>query len=200
MHWGGPAGILGGILWLGFFVLQATAPATLNTAPYTVTNPVAYVIYNLMFLGAGLLFVITLLALYARQADRAGAVGKIGVVLAVVGGLLFMTGGVLSILFNIEGMWNVMLAGAAVLPISLIALGVSTLSTQVLERWSFVPLLIGMFCLAAFVFGSMGLFQLEPLGAWLGASLAALVGAGLILLGYALAVGRPEQPVSPQVA
>ena len=77
MHWGGPAAILGGILWLGFFVLQATAPAALNTEPYTVTNPVAYVIYNLMFLLAVLLFVVALLGLYASQAGRAGAAGTL---------------------------------------------------------------------------------------------------------------------------
>lgn len=104
----------------------------------------------------------------------------------MLGGLLFGVGGLLAAFFAIDGAWYFMMGGAIVILVSLLLLGVSTLSTQVLGRWSFVPLLIGMFCLAAFVFGSTGLFQREPLGAWLGASLAALVGAGWILLGVAL--------------
>ena len=198
-RWGGPAAILGGILWLGFFVLQATAPAALNTEPYTVTNPVAYIIYNLMFLVAVLLFVVALLALYARQAEHAGAAGKIGVVLAAVGGLLFITGGVLSNLFNIDGMWYLMMAGAAVLPISLIALGAATLRTQVLGRWSFVPLFVGALSIAAFLSGFLGIFEAEPLGIWIGIALTALMGRGWVLLGYALAVGRPVESASTEL-
>lgn len=199
IRWGGPAAILGGILWLGFFILQATAPAALNTEPYTVTNPVAYVIYNLMFLAAILLFVAALLGLYARQVDRAGAAGKIGVVLAAVGGLLLITGGALSNLFNIDGMWYLMMAGAAVLPLSLLALGAATLRTQVLGRWSFVPLAVAALSIAAFLSGFLGIFEAEPFGMWIGVTLTALMGAGWVLLGYALAVGRPIETASSEL-
>lgn len=195
----GLAAIFGGILWLGFFILQATAPAALNTEPYTVTNPVAYVIYNLMFLLAVLLFVVALLGLYASQAERAGTAGKVGAVLAAVGGLLFITGGVLSSLFDVDGMWYLMMAGAAVLPISLVALGVATLRTQVLGRWSFVPLLVGALSIAAFLSGFLGIFEAEPLGMWIGIALTALMGIGWVLLGYALTVGRPVESASTEL-
>jgi hypothetical protein len=196
IRWGGPAAVLGGILWLGFFVLQATAPAALNTEPYTVKNPVAYVIYNLMFLGAVLLFVIALLALYARQADRHGAAGKIGVVLAAVGGLLFITGGVLSNLFNVDGMWYLMMAGAAVLPISLMALGAATQRTQALGRWSLVPIAVGLLSIAAFLSGFLGIFEAEPLGMWVGIAFTGLMGVGWMFLGYALWSRRPVENAS----
>ena len=183
---GGPAAILGGILWLTYITLQAIAPAALTEEPYTVLNRTAEVIYSVILLLSVMLFAVGLLGLYARQADRAGSVAKLGGAAAILGGVLFGVSGSLVAFFPIDGAWYFMMGGAIVILVSLLLLGVSTLSTQVLGRWSFVPLLIGMFFLAAFVFGSTGLFQLEPLGAWLGASLATLVGAGWILLGVAL--------------
>jgi hypothetical protein len=79
-----------------------------------------------------------------------------------------------------------MMGGVALLILSLVLLGISTMSTQVLGRWSFVPLVPGILSLAALLIGFTGLFQLEGPGAWLGASLAVLVGAGWILLGAVL--------------
>jgi hypothetical protein len=191
IQWDGPAAILGGLLWLLFFILQATAPAALNVEPYTVTNPVAYIAYNLMFLLSVLLFVIALLGLYARQAERAGAAGKAGAALAVLGGMLFITGGVLSGLFDIDGMWYLMMVGVIVLSLSLVVLGAATLRTQALRRWSFVPLFLGALGIASFLSAFLGLFEAGPLGMWMGIALPALTGAGWVLLGYALRLRQP---------
>lgn len=185
-RWGGPAAILGGILWLTYCILQVIAPAVLTVEPYTVLNKTADVIYKVMLLLSLMLFAVGLLGLYARQAGSAGSLAKLGGAAAILGGLLFAVGGSLAAFFSIDGTWYMMMGGIAVLFVSLLLLGVSALRTQVLGRWSFVPLLVGMLDLAAFLSAFMGLFQHGPLGVWLGTLLAALVGVGWVLLGVAL--------------
>jgi len=189
-RWGGPAAMLGGILWLTYFILQTVAPAALTVEPYTVLNRTAEAIYNVILLLSLILFAVGLLGLYARQADRAAVAGKLGGATAILGGLLIGLGASLSAFFNIDGTWYMLMGGIVVLFISLILLGVSTLSTQILGRWSFVPLLVGVVCLATFLSASTGLFQIDTLGTWLGAALPSLVGVGWILLGIALLLTR----------
>lgn len=192
-RWGGPAAILGGILWLTHFILQTIAPAALKVEPYTVLNQTAEVIYSVILILSLILFALGLLGLYARQVGSSGSadlVAKLGGAMAILGGLLIAVGGPLVAFFDMDGTWYMLMGGVTVLFLSVLLLGVSTLSTQVLGRWSFVPLLIGVFCLAAFLSAFTGLFQLDSLGTWLGVALPTLVGAGWILLGIALLLNR----------
>ena len=186
---GWPGSHPGGILWLTYFILQTVAPAALTVEPYTVLNQTAEVIYSGILLLSLILFAVGLLGLYARQAGGAGSsesVAKLGGVTAVLGGLLFIVGGSLAAFFDIAGTWYMMMAGVVMLFVSLLLLGVSALRAQLLGRWSFVPLLVGMFNLAAFLLAFTGLYQLKPLGEWLGVALTVLVGVGWILLGLVL--------------
>jgi peptidoglycan/LPS O-acetylase OafA/YrhL len=189
-RWGGLASIGGGILWLAFFGLQAVAPAATTSEPYMVLNHTLQAIYVFMFLLSGLLFAAGLLGLYTRQGERAGAIGNMGAVVAVLGGALFVAGGLLTSFFEIDWAWSMMMFGLALLMASLLLLGISALGTRELGRWSFVPLIVGVLSLAAFVSAFLGVPDLEPVGPWLGPALATLVGVGWVLIGYALVAER----------
>jgi signal transduction histidine kinase len=69
---------------------SALGPGQGTSNPYEIYNPLLYVVYNLLFDTALLLFVVGLTGLYARQAEtgRSGWLGRVGLFLALSAGAL----------------------------------------------------------------------------------------------------------------
>ncbi len=91
IRWSGPVSILGAVLLVVQIALpSALGPDQSTSNPYEIYDPLLYVVYNLLFDAALLLFVVGLAGLYARQAEagRSGWLGRVGLFLALSAGAL----------------------------------------------------------------------------------------------------------------
>ena len=90
-QWSGPATVLGGVA----LVLQLALSSALGSAydaSDAISSPILYAIYNLLFQSALLLFVVGLLGLHDRQAERSGGLGRASLYLAMSAGALAAAG------------------------------------------------------------------------------------------------------------
>jgi signal transduction histidine kinase len=101
-RWSGPATILGAALLALQIVLSSTLGPDQGTSnPYDIYNPLLYVVYNLLFNGALLLFAVGLVGLYNRRTQRSGRLGRTGLVLALAAGALVIVGIFATLLISI---------------------------------------------------------------------------------------------------
>jgi signal transduction histidine kinase len=105
IRWSGPASILGAVLLAGQIALSsALGPDQGALFPYEIDDPLLYMVYNLLFNAALLLFVIGLVGLHARQAQtrHSGRLGSTGLFLALSAGALVAVGAVATFMV---GLW-----------------------------------------------------------------------------------------------
>ncbi|MCA1738650.1 MAG: hypothetical protein LC740_07450, partial [Actinobacteria bacterium] len=92
IRWSGPASMLGGVLLIVQFSLSSALgpsqgnPTTSNH--YEIYDSLLYVVYNVLFDAALLLFAVGLVGLHARRVSRSGRLGKMGLLLALGAGTL----------------------------------------------------------------------------------------------------------------
>lgn len=194
IRWAGLAAVLGGVLYaLAALLHPAGEDAAAVLSPTWVT---AHAFGGV----SGLFTLLGLAGLYARQAERAGRLGLIGFVSAFIGIAMSGPGEFLAAfvspfiaakapaLFD-EVMSSqptgpalafqlVMIAG---LVVGYILFGIATVRAGVLPRWGGWLLIAGVLL----AFGS-------PLSHIIGIVAAAVLGLGLVWLGYALWSGKSE--------
>ncbi len=182
-RWAGPAGIAGGILWIGGSLLFMTLGGGQQEAePYAITHMGVYQLSNLVLGLAVLLSAVGLVGLYNRQQQRSGAMGKLAAALAYIAGvaailhlLSTLTVGALGTA-GVGLVWMSQTAGVLTLTLGLILLGITTWRAHVLHRWSGVPLATGILGIALSLVGNV-------LGS---ANVLLLIGAVLFGLGWVL--------------
>jgi len=103
-RWSGPASILGAILLAAQIALSSLlGPAQGTDNPYEIYSVLLFVVYNLMFDAALLLFAVGLMGLYARRVGRSpGWLGRIGVFLASIAALSLIIGASAAVMV---GLW-----------------------------------------------------------------------------------------------
>lgn len=164
IRWSRPASILGAVLLVVQLALSfALGPAQGTSNPFEIYNPLLYVIYNLLFDAALLLFAVGLVGIHARGAERSGRLGRAGFYLALGAAVLVVDSLVVTL---IAGLWPEMFVPLA-----------------------FVAQLLGVFCLVAGL-GLLGIANLRAatlrglvvsLG-WRGVLLILAAGLGAALL------------------
>jgi signal transduction histidine kinase len=104
-RWSGPASMVGTVLLILQVALSsALGPGQGTSSPYEIYDPLLYVLYNVLFGAALLLFAVGLVGLCDRQSLRSGRTGKISRFLALSAGAL-ATVGILAAL--VAGVWPV---------------------------------------------------------------------------------------------
>src|SRR5919112_3428080 len=84
VQWSRAAVMLGSVYLTALVALYfALGPAQGISAPYEIYNPILYVVYNLLLGATLLLFAVGLVGLHARQEERSGWPGKVGLFLAL---------------------------------------------------------------------------------------------------------------------
>lgn len=185
-RWGGAAVILGGVLWMVLVpLITLTYPGRAGWGRTDTLLGLAWEDYNRMLPVVLLLLLVGLAELRGRYAARSGRLGKVGLILALIGLALMLVGNVVE--FWVAGGirermttidligWIGYSLGYLLLAVGLVLLGVATLRAQVLPRWNGVPLLIGLLVLPMY-------FTVTS-GASVGAVLAVLFGLGWVALG-----------------
>lgn len=191
IRWGGLAAMLGGLLWIAHAIVVASMPEGCiglecdmpdrSIRDSSVAAP--------LFLSALLLIALGVGGLVARAQDSArfGTLGCIGLVAAVVGVGLVVTGGLVQALFfagDFPYMPLVVIPGGLAVIIGFLLLGIAFLKVGVLPRWAGAPLILGTLALVGFNDQNAQALMAIPFGiAWVAA-------------GYALMFGKGEQPVS----
>jgi hypothetical protein len=88
-RWSGPASMMGTVLLIVQVALSSTlGPGQGTSNPYEIYDSLLYVVYNVLFDGALLLFAVGLVGLHARRASRSGRLGKMSRLLALGAGAL----------------------------------------------------------------------------------------------------------------
>ena len=174
-RWGGPAAVLGGVLWMAVFAAFATRPSGPGSAPPYRSFEGLYV----PFLLAAVLIVAGLAALHAHLRGTYGGLGKAGFVLALVGAvsLALVVGGA-PFLWSRVGALGLLLGSAL--------MGADALRASARLRLAGTTLVVGS--LAFFLFDTEGArvwFALPYGGAWV------MVGYLLLRFGGDKAAPRP---------
>ncbi len=177
--------MLGGVLLSGLFIVILFAPASIGS-PFIV-----------LFLCVWISFLAGLVGLHTRQRGRHGGaakwLGRIGLVLAVVGLLQSVLLGLLPFLFMGFGLVLMSITTAFLLMgFGLVLMGIAAIRANVL-RWRALPLLMGMLGIAVWFVhevvmqSGLGAPRFWNIGVQV---LVTLFGAGWVLLGHTLWSGR----------
>jgi hypothetical protein len=167
--WGAGA-MLGGAIWILMLALTAARPAESERGPGA--------LMPLLF-AAMLCFVGGAVGIQARQWRRVGRLGLVTLVLAVAG-VAATVGGRVAVDTGVAPA-SVFAAGVAVLVLSFVLFGITTLAAGVLPRGAASLLVLGTLLLAVFNFGDARIWLGVPFGLawpWLGNSLWSVRGAG----------------------
>jgi hypothetical protein len=180
LRWAGPGTIIGGLLWMLFYIFE-------------IEDGLGVPLYALAFL----LMVAGIAGLYQRLSADQGFGARLAFGLTLFG-LLLLLGLALSFpflsAFALQTFWNslwLLLAVFMPLIVGLAALGVITLHSGALGSLSFVPLLQAVAMLGIFLTLSETRDPVEG-------ALHMLYGVSWMLLGLALWLGR-EQPAGPEL-
>ena len=142
IRWSGPASVIGtGLLIVQVALSSALGPGQGTANPYEIYDPLLYVVYNVLFDCALLLFAVGLVGLYTRQAPRSGRLGKMSRLLALGAGALVVisTFSVLAV-----GLWPrlsvllvlfTQLSAIVCLVIGLVLLGIASVQTTTSQDW-----------------------------------------------------------------
>ncbi len=201
IRWGGPAMMLGGLLWILNYVVQIVIGVTLGAETYSQGDPSTSALvwlWGAFFMGAVFFLGVGLLGVRARLEGCSKVLGIVGGLLASVAivaasiNLVMLTGvsgeptasdglGFLGVIGT--------LAGA-------ILLGMATLRARVLPRWARVVLTLTPF---AFIPAIIATFPLESvLPEYVASDLPfPVVGAVFATVGYAMLKNRMNEAGRP---
>ena len=170
-QWSGLAAVVGGVLWMIVFAIQAARSSAEGSDEFFV---------SLNGLGvAGLLSVLLIAVGFVgldrhMPSDWGGPgycnLGRAGYGVALVGILMLILSG---------ASWGFDMLGFFILMVGSLLVGVATLTRRVLPRWGAIALIVGSLSLLVFV-------ATDGLIAWLGVP----YGAAWIAVGYLLFLGR----------
>src|SRR5215210_6380675 len=132
IRWSGPAGMMGVVLLVVQIALSSALGQGQGTSnPYEIYDPLLYVVYNVLFGAALLLFAVGSVGLHDRRSLRSGRLGKISQFLAFSAGALAIISALAALLV---GLWPrsavllvlfTQLSAIACLVIGLVLLGVA---------------------------------------------------------------------------
>ena len=142
IRWSGPAGMMGVVQLVAQIALSSTlGPGQGTSNPYEIYDPLLYVVYNVLFGAALLLFAVGLVGLHDRRSLRSGRLGKISRFLAFSAGALAVFSALATLLV---GMWPrsavllvlfTQLSAIACLVVGLVLLGVAATRTNASQDW-----------------------------------------------------------------
>jgi len=121
--------------------------------------------------AALILILVGSLGLYLRYAGQAGRLGRSGLVIAIVEGVIALVAYALMLFTKFEYFWFGLILGMLLTFGGIILFGVAALRNRLLPRWKLTPVITG-FC------GILSISGLSPL--------FLLTGVGLFILGYLL--------------
>ncbi len=200
-RWGGPALILGGLLWGLTYLTELIIGMTAGEAAYNRADPSASVLewfWPAFFMGALFFLGVGLLGVWTRLEGRSRILGSIGALLACVAVIaatinLVLLTGVTGKPTALDGLG---FAGVVGVVFGSTFLGFATLRARVLPRWTRFVLAFIVFAFVPAIIATIPLAEVLP--DYVIADLPfPVVGAVLAAVGYAMlpartsAVGRP---------
>ncbi len=151
IRWGGPAAVLGGMLWIVPAIVTASkprgciGPEECGVTTMRDTSDVAiFLLLALLLSAAGLAGV----AIRARSTGRFRGPARAGVALYGVGVALFVLGTALTAISEV--FWLLMLPAGLALIGGMVLVGVGALKTGLLPRWAAVTLVVGSLAMLGF--------------------------------------------------
>ena len=201
IRWGGPALILGGMLWVLTYVVEIILGVTAGEAAYNRADPGASPLvwlWGASFMGAILLLGIGLLGVWARLQSRAKILGLPGALLACVAivaasinlVLLAGTSGEPTASDDLGFLGVVGTLGGSIL------LGIATLRAKVLPRWARFVLTLTPFAFVPAIIATIPLASVAP--DYVIADLPfPVVGLVLATVGYAMLADRASRAGRP---
>ena len=155
IRWGGPAGVLGGALWVLIWVLFLLTHGTSTNDQQGRILSLTHYDYSKFMVIPVVLFMVGLVSLYAQQQGRLGRLGTAGFVLTLISLALMAVGLALSLWpipwgsYLVDwgeplSMWGGLTYGFStlVLAIGLILFGIGALRARVWPPWSSILLII----------------------------------------------------------
>ena len=141
-RWSGPASMVGTVLLIVQVALSsALGPGQGTSNPYEIYDPLLYVVYNVLFGAALLLFAVGLVGLHDRRSLRSERSGKMSRFLAFSAGALAVVGLLAAL---VVGLWPrlavllvlfTQLSAIVCLVVGLVLLGVSAVRTSASQDW-----------------------------------------------------------------
>ncbi len=138
IRWGGPAAVLGGLLWIVPIATTAMKPE------HSRRGPEGFAV--LLLLAALLLIVVGVLGIYLRQRGESGPLGTIAALVTALGIALMIPGRLMEPVIFFQAGRLIFLAGLALFVVAVFVAGVMPLGAALL-------LVIGTLSLALFNFG-----------------------------------------------
>ena len=172
IRWGGPAAMMGGVLWMVVFALFALRPSGPGLTPPHRSFEGLY----LPNLVSVVLIVVGVVALHARLRSLYGRLGTAGFISALVGAAVLVVSG---------ASWPWELIGAIALLLGSLLMGVAALVVNAPLRWGAIALIAG-----SLVFF---LYNTETARVWF----ALPYGAAWVVVGYLLWSGGVEATQRP---
>ncbi len=206
IRWSGLALMLGGLLVAAHLLSH---PDTQVAGAHLAMSPGWSVSHSLHFYGA-VFVLLGVVGLYARQADRAGRLGVIGFVLALIGaGLYVGTGMITAFVWPLLGAEAPSLTEAAspafrllIIPatglffgLGFLTLGIATMRAGVLPRWGGPLMGVG-----AVLFMLLPPQPIGPTPWWVLQAGGVLFAAGACWLGYSIWSTTARRALRPQPA
>ena len=203
IRWGGPAMMLGGLLWILTYVVEIIIGVSLGAETYSQADPSASLLewlWPAFFMGAIFFLGIGLLGVWARLEGRSKKLGIAGALLASVAVVaasinLVLLAGVFGEATALDGLGFLGVIGVI---FGSILLGITTLRAKVLPRWARVVLTLTPFAFIPAIIATIPLESVAP--EYVIADLPfPVVGAVLATVGYAMLrnrineAGRPAQ-------
>ncbi len=192
IRWGGLAAMLGGVLFIAKMLYDA------NDAPPWPTD-----ITDTLIFTVPLLWLVGVAGLYARCRESLGRLGKAGFIVPFIGAAASVVGAIGVFVIGVDSLWDVFAYGLLALLAGLMLVGIATIRADALRQSSALPILIGVLGLLMFFSNPdgpgvsrnvMDLLRLTRLVSMV------LYGAGWVLLGYALWLGKGETAKQPEPA
>jgi signal transduction histidine kinase len=141
-RWREPASMMGTVLLIVQLALSSVlGPGQGTSNPYEIYDSLLYVIYNVLFDGALLLFAVGLVGLHARQVPRSGRLGKMGWLLALGAGALAIVSAFAALAVGVWPRSSVLLvlftqlSAIVCLVIGLVLLGIASMQTTAPKDW-----------------------------------------------------------------
>ena len=196
IRWGGPAMMLGGLLWILTYVVEIAIGVTLGAETYSQADPSASLLewlWPTFFMGAIFFLGIGLLGVRARLEGRSKKLGIAGALLAAVAVVaasinLVLLAGVFGEAMALDGLGFLGVIGVI---FGSILLGIATLRAKVLPRWARVVLTLTPFAFIPAIIVTIPLESVLP--EYVIADLPfPVVGAVLVTVGYAVLSSRED--------
>lgn len=201
IRWGGPAMMLGGLLWILTYVVEIIIGVALGAETYSQADPSASLLewlWPTFFMGAIFFLGIGLLGVRSRLEGRSKKLGIAGALLAAVAVVaasinLVLLAGVFGEATALDGLGFLGVIGVI---FGSILLGIATLRAKVLPRWARVVLTLTPFAFIPAIIVTIPLESVLPV--YVIADLPfPVVGAVLATVGYAMLRNRMNEARRP---